>query len=362
MQMITDRRRLHQIPELELCLPKTVEYLKAGLEGLSCRLFSPIPGSLCAFFDFGKTDTLAFRADCDALPVTEQTGAAYASTHPGCMHACGHDGHMAILLELARRLSRKTVLAHNVLLVFQPGEECPGGARLICETGVFDQYRVKAIFALHLWPGLAKGVIASRKNEMMARSGEVTVEFTGRSAHIAKAAEGLDAMAAFVSFYTQAQALEESLPPQTFRLLKFGRVESGTVRNAISAHTRLEGSLRTFRDETWDFMRSGLRSIAQSVEEKTGCTVTLSIANGYPAVMNPPALFHRVMSCAPFETLEKPNMTAEDFSYYQKQLPGMLFFLGLGDVPPLHSTHFDFDETILSKGADFFEKLATDFV
>ncbi len=358
MQITEDRRRLHRIPELELFLPKTMEYLKSSLENLGCRLFSPISSSLCAFFDFGKADTVAFRADCDALPVSERSGACYASAHPGCMHACGHDGHMAILLELARRLRDKKALPHNVLLIFQPGEESPGGAELICKSGVLQQYRVKAIFALHLWPGLVKGQIASRKNEMMAHSGEVNVEITGRSSHVAKSAQGLDALAAFAQFYTRAVAMEQALPDRVYRLLKFGHVQSGTTRNAISAHTRLEGTVRAFQDEVFEHLHRGMEQIAADVERSTGCTVEVTVVNGYPAVMNPQDLFDKVMDCAPFATLEAPNMTAEDFSYYQREVPGMLFFLGLGDVPALHSSNFDYDDSILVKGADFFETLA----
>ncbi len=361
MQIIDDRRALHRIPELELTLPKTTAYLRAALENLVCKVFSPIESSLCAFFDFGQEETIAFRADCDGLPVTEKNDLPFASTHPGQMHACGHDGHMAILLELAHRLSRKTNLRHNVLLVFQPGEESPGGARLICESGVFEKYNVRAIFALHLWPGLTPGKVFSRKNELMARSSEINVDITGRSAHIAKAAEGLDALAAGTEFYRRAVSMEQALPSHVYRLLKFGRMASGTVRNAISAHTRLEGSLRAFQDDTFDSLRKGLDTIANQVSAETGCTVTVTSDEGYSAVMNPPELFERAQNAAPFEVLADPSMTAEDFSFYQKRLPGMLFFLGLGDTPPLHADCFDFDEQILLKGADFFEKLADDF-
>ena len=148
MQIYTDRHALHRIPELELHLPKTQEYLKQALSSLSCHVFSPMGSALCAWFDFGAEEAIAFRADMDALPISEKTGAEYASTHPGVMHACGHDGHMAILLELARRLDAKENLPHNVLLIFQPGEESPGGAKGICETGVLEEYGVKTVFGL----------------------------------------------------------------------------------------------------------------------------------------------------------------------------------------------------------------------
>ena len=361
MQIIQDRRALHRIPELDRELPETIAYLKNALSGLKCRVFAPMEGALCAWFDFGAGATLAFRADMDALPVSERNDGGYASCHPGKMHACGHDGHMAILLELARRLDRKGTNPWNILLVFQPAEETTGGAKDICETGIFRQYQVEAIFGLHLWPGLHPGRIASRKEELMARSCEVNVDIYGKSAHIARSWEGVDALAAGAEFYCRAMAMEAALPKNIYRLLKFGKFSSGTVRNALSDHTRMEGSLRAFQDDVFYSLRAGLVSIAKDVERGTGCTVHVDMSEGYPAVMNPAGLYQRVRGSVGFFELDEPAMTAEDFSWYQRCLPGMFFFLGLGDTPALHSDNFDFDETILEKGADFFEKLAVSF-
>ena len=361
MQIINDRRALHMIPELDRELPKTMAYLKESLEKLNCQVFSPMESALCAWFDFGAEDAIAFRSDADALPIQENTRATYTSAHPGKMHACGHDGHMAILLELARRLNEKEKLPHNVLLVFQPAEETTGGARDLCATGIFKKYNCKAIFALHLWPGLQAGTVYSRKNEMMSRSCEVKVDIYGKSAHIAKAAEGIDAMAAGVEFYSRVMALEAALPPKVFRLLKFGKMESGTVCNAISGHTHLEGSLRAFQDDIFYSLRAGIVSIGKDIERSSGCTVNIYMNDGYPAVLNPATLYNRAMAAAPFAALEKPSMITEDFSWYQKTLPGMFFFLGLGDTPALHADNFNFDENVLRKGADFFEQLAVNF-
>ncbi len=361
MQIIQDRRNLHRIPELELCLPKTMEYLKQSLAGLGCQVFSPAESSLCAYFDFGQPDAIAFRADCDALPVVERAEHDFVSIHPGKMHACGHDGHMAILLELARRLDRKESLPHNVLLIFQPGEESPGGALPICQSGVLGQYDVKAVFGLHLWPGLEKGMVFSRENELMSRSCEVNVDIYGKSAHIAKAAEGVDALMAGAEFYTRAMEMERQVPAGVFRLLKFGKFQSGTARNALSAHTHLEGSLRAFQDDVFETMAQSLRDIAAAVESKYGSPVRLHIAEGYPAVLNPDKIYDTVRSILEVEELAEPCMTAEDFAWYQKHVPGVFFFLGLGDTPALHADTFDFDETILLKGADFFEKLAENY-
>ena len=358
MEIREHRRALHQIPELDKHLPRTFAYLQTALSGFRCQVFSPVAGSLCAWFDFGRDHALAFRADADALPILEKTGAAYASCHRGNMHACGHDGHMAIVLELARRLDQMTGLPHNILLVFQSAEETTGGARDICDSGVFQKYAVRAIFGLHLWPGLEAGVIASRCPELMARSCEVNVDIYGTSAHIAKASQGVDALAAGAEFYRRAAALEQSLPDGVFRLLKFGKFQSGTVRNALSAHTHMEGSLRAFQDSVFDGLCQGLDAIARETEKAYGCRVEIHRSEGYPAVMNPEGLYRQVLAALPFRQLELPSMTAEDFSWYQKTLPGLFFFLGLGDVPALHTDTFDFDDAILTKGADFFEKLA----
>ena len=208
---------------------------------------------------------------------------------------------------------------------------------------------------------LEKGVIASRKEEMMSRSCEVKVDIYGRAAHIAKANEGLDAMAAGVEFYRKVTAMEAALPAKIRRLLKFGLFQSGTVCNVVSDHTRLEGSLRTFTDDVFYTMRAGIVSAGKTVERNSGCTVNVYMNDGYPPVFNPPELYDRVKALVPFRELPEPSMITEDFAWYQKYLPGMFFFLGTGDTPALHASDFDFDESILEKGADFFEKLAENY-
>ncbi len=358
MQIVDDRRALHQIPELDDQLPQTTAYLTRALNVLRCQVFSPIPGAVCAYFHRGRPTTIAFRSDADALPIEEKTGLPFASREAGRMHACGHDGHMAMLLELARRLDTMERLPHNVLLVFQPSEETTGGARRICQSGVLEQYHVTAIFGMHLWPQLPKGVIASRPMEMMSRSCEVTVKITGRAAHIASASNGLDATAAGVEFYRRAMEMERDLPKSWRRLLKFGKFRSGTVRNAISASACLEGSLRAFQDEQFEAMQQALRRIAGQVSAETGCRVEVEMNDGYPAVINPPELLARARRAVEFDLLEKPVMITEDFSWYQRSLPGLFFFLGTGDTPPLHAATFNFDENILRQGADFWQRLA----
>lgn len=359
MQIVEDRRFLHQIPELGRDLPETIRYLEKSLRGLSCQVFSPMKGALCAFFNFGREKSIAFRSDADALPIREESGVSFASRHDGKMHACGHDGHMAILLELARRLAQKKELSRNVLLVFQPAEETDGGAKDLADTGIFEKYQVEAIFALHLWPDLPLGTVATRPGGMMSRSSEVTLTVQGRSSHIAKAERGRDAMAAMVEFYRGAVAMEQSLPPETFRLLKFGRMEAGTVRNAVAGSARLEGSLRTFEEELFVSLKERLSCLAEEIGEASGCQMDLHFSEGYPAVWNDEGLYEKLLTWdLSFQHLEKPVMITEDFSWYQRRLPGVFFFLGIGPAPALHAADFQFDDTVLCRGTEFFLELA----
>lgn len=358
MRLADDRRALHQIPELVRDLPETRAYLERALDGLGCRVFSPEGSSVCALFDFGRPDALAFRADMDALPIAEATGLPFASRHPGRMHACGHDGHMAILLGLARDLSKRSDLPHNVLLVFQPAEETGGGAKDVCQSGVFARHNVRAIFGLHLWPDLPAGTVASRAGPMMTRSSEVTVEVAGRSAHVARSEEGLDALAACAAWYQGAIALDRSLPQGTPRLLKFGRMEAGTVRNALAGRARLEGTLRTFQDQLHQRLQTQLQDLGERVERETGCQVAVRFSEGYPALINPPPLLEQVQKLYPVAPLARPALITEDFSWYQQFLPGLFFFLGCGPAPALHAADFNFDEGVLQTGLDLFQTIA----
>ncbi len=359
MNLIEHRRALHQIPELDFALPKTIAYVTGVLREYRCRLRFPGPGSVCAFFDFGKDSSIAFRADMDALPIREQNQVPYRSCHEGKMHACGHDGHTAMLLELARRLDAMTDCPRNILLIFQPAEETVGGAKSICDSGILEELRVEALFGLHLWPGLEKGAVFSRKGAMMSRSCEVDVDFYGKSAHVGRSWEGIDALNTGFLFYALATAAERNWPGEDFRLLKFGHMESGTVRNAISDHTRLEGCLRTYDEDVFRALQDKLRQIARELQEAENCPIDLHFSDGCYAVWNPDELHDKIQQIVPFSHLPEPSLTTEDFSFYQQKVPAMFFFLGIGDGITLHSGTFDFDdEAVLPRGVEFLEAIA----
>lgn len=360
--VVAHRRALHRIPELDHNLPETLAYVTSVLKPLKGTVSFPTSGSVCAFFDAGKPETVAFRADMDALPVMEATGLSYVSVHPGRMHACGHDGHTAMALALAEYVSgHLSEVPRNVLFLFQPAEETTGGAKDLCGTGILESCHVTRIFGLHLWPGLEAGRVFSRPGPLMARSNEVTVTVTGKSVHLSRAAEGLDALTAGVSFLQRAYDMIARLPLEEPRVLRFGKMVSGTVRNAVSGQTILEGSLRTYRDETYCLCRKSLEEIGEVLAKETGCGVNVHLSEGYPAVWNHEALYEAVCGQLGAESpalLDAPVLAAEDFSFYQRNVPGVFFFLGVGDTAELHAPNFCFDdEAVLPRGMAFLKKL-----
>ena len=360
LPVIEYRRALHRIPELDDRLPETAAYVRSALEGFGLEPFSPIPSSVCAYLDAGRPETVAFRADMDALPVTEATGLPYASVHPGAAHACGHDGHTAMALALAEYASAHAPeLPRNVLFLFQPAEETTGGAERLCDTGLLERCRVSRVFGLHIWPKLEAGAVYSRPGPLMARANEVTVTITGKSVHLSRASEGLDALTAGAEYLRRAYAMVDGLPQSELRVLRFGKMVSGTVRNAVSGKTVLEGSLRTYREETQALCRQGLERIGREIEAETGCGVTVYLSGGYPAVWNHEGLFESLREAlGDLRELDAPALAAEDFSFYQRRVPGVFFFLGAGDTPELHAPDFCFDdETVLPAGLEFLKRL-----
>ena len=306
------RRDLHRIPELDFDLPQTIAYVRGVLEGLSCQVTSPCKSCVCAYFDVDRAAgrvpgglATAVRADMDALPICEKSGAPFASQHEGRMHACGHDGHMAMALAAACWVDAvlkagpqaASALPRNVLFVFQPAEETTGGAKTVCESGVFERYRVDRIFGFHLWPDLPAGVIASRPGALLARSSETTLTVRGVSSHIAKHREGRDALLAAAWFVCAADRATTALNAEDAEdpcLLKFGHLVSGTVRNAIAADAVVEGSLRVFSEEMFARAKDAVRTCAEEACGSCGCTYDLHFSEGYPAVVNDRALFELV--------------------------------------------------------------------
>lgn len=364
------RRDLHRIPEIGHDLYKTHAYVMEHLQKYNCEITKLCKTGIAAFFRSKmkqtpagvKKYTIALRCDMDALPIKEETNKEYTSIHEGAMHACGHDGHTAILLAVAGELDKSMhEIPHDVLLIFQPAEESIGGAKDICDTGILAAYSVDRIYAYHLWGFMKKNSIGSRPNELMARSSLLNITIHGKSAHCASAEYGIDALAIGCELVCELYKMAETeLPKTEYRLLKFGQMSSGTARNVISAMTTLRGTMRCYSDDTFQFLYNRIREIIADFEKKYGCTIDIKQSTVYPALKNDPDLFEEAKSILnefDFQTFEKPFMLSEDFSAYLQVIPGLMMFLGTGTNIPLHSSNFDFDEEVLVTGVEAYLKL-----
>ncbi|MDR3072658.1 MAG: amidohydrolase [Clostridiales Family XIII bacterium] len=362
-KVVQFRRDLHRIPELDRQLPETTAYLKNHLSALPCEIIDITNAGFCAFFRAGKTkqDTIAFRTDMDALPIEETNDFDFRSEHPGCMHACGHDGHMSIMLGFASWVSENLdTLPKNVLLIFQAAEETTGGAKDFCSSTIFDDYHVEAVYGIHLWPNYPKGTVICRQGDFMASTIVFLIDILGKSTHVGTYKEGIDALEAGAEFVSRVYEMEKTaLPEDIHRLLRIGRFESGKTANIVPANAQIEGTLRTYNEEIRETLWANMNEIANDIETKTGAKFRLRHSVPYPAVINPDDLFHRAKTAIdaarfPFLEPENPLVLAEDFGCYGKVRPALFMHLGTGINAMLHSGNYTIDEDVLIDGVRIF--------
>lgn len=361
------RRDLHKIPELGLKEYKTSAYIREKLTSFGITELETWleTGVVAVIRGKGKGQAVAFRADMDALPVTEQTGCDFTSEHVGCMHACGHDGHVTVLLGFAKYLQEhKDELKNDVVLIFQPAEEGPGGAQLLVDAGLFEKHPVRCIIGCHIFPQVPQGKVACRKGAMMARNGEVDVHIYGESAHGAQPQLGHDAVLAAGAVITGLHTiLSRNVSPLDSGVLTFGAIHGGEACNIIAKEVKLEGTMRAFSDEAYETMTKRVQEVASGIAAGYGCKGEAVFRHMYRVVDNDPKLVELLQEVAGDNYEETPPyMLAEDFSLYLQKVPGMFFFLGSGNAEKgythsLHSAQFQFDEEILALGVETYAKL-----
>lgn len=361
------RRDLHKIPELGLKEYKTSAYIREKLTSFGITELETWleTGVVAVIRGKGKKEAVAFRADMDALPVTEQTGCDFTSEHVGCMHACGHDGHVTVLLGFAKYLQEhKDELENDVVLIFQPAEEGPGGAQLLVDAGLFEKHPVRCIIGCHIFPQVPQGKVACRKGAMMARNGEVDVHIYGESAHGAQPHLGHDAVLAAGAVITGLHTiLSRNVSPLDSGVLTFGAIHGGEACNIIAKEVKLEGTMRAFSDEAYETMTKRVQEVASGIAAGYGCKGEAVFRHMYRVVDNDPKLVELLQEVAGDAYEETPPyMLAEDFSLYLQKVPGMFFFLGSGNeekgyIHSLHSAQFQFDEEILALGVETYAKL-----
>ncbi len=382
------RRDLHAHPEIRFEEHRTSQTVQDELTRLGIRFAAGMGGHepgkgtgvlahLPATAD-APGPCIGLRADMDALPITERTGKPYASTSPGVMHACGHDGHTAILLGAARILSQTAHRPNPVTLVFQPAEEGGAGGEKMCRDGALTGGPdgtlgppVTRMYGLHGWPGLPMNTIATKPGPLLASTDEIRVTITGTQAHAAYPHMGADPIVAGAQIISAAQTIaSRNVSPVGSVVVTFGVFHAGTAINVIPEGAELRGTIRTLDAETRELAKHRLREIVEGVASSMGCRGELEITEGYPVTLNDPGEAERVLETARgaafargAEVFPEPSMGGEDFSFYANRVPSCFYLVGLmpdgaGDVPQLHQPEFDFPDDAIAVGVEMMCRLA----
>lgn len=364
------RRDLHQLPEIGRHEYKTRDYLMSMLSGMGYEPKIIFNTGVYVFIDYQNTETTMFRSDIDALKIEEKNDISFKSKHDGYMHACGHDGHMSMLLSFAEYLRDQEHFERNVLLVFQPAEEGPGGAEEIIKTGILEELNVAEVYGIHLFPNYEEGKIISKSGYLMGSVTMMDIEIHGESAHVAMPNEGIDALYYASLFHIELlNLLDTSLKDSKF-ILKFGSMSSGSARNIVSNYTTLTGTLRTLDEETRLSILKIINNLKDEYLSKYKVRIEVKDEFLYPSVNNDTELFKRFKKLITddFELIEldEPLMVSEDFAFYQKVVKGVFYFLGtkneeLGYTHPLHSDRFNFNEEVLKIGIKTYIKIINSY-
>ena len=373
-QIVGIRRELHQIPEPAYTEKKTsaavADHLKkAGLEVRTGIARYGVVGLLST----GRPGpTLMIRADMDALPVEEQTGLLFSSTHAGAMHACGHDAHMAMVVGAALVLSSvKDTLKGNIKFLFQPAEEGPGGAKPMIEEGVMDNPKVDYAVGCHLWPASPEGTIGVKAGTIMAAMNRFDIRIIGSQGHGAMPHLCVDALDVGTQVVNALQrVVSRHMDPLKPTVVTVGSFHAGKAFNIIPGEAELSGTTRTFDLEVWKSWEPRMRKILQGVCDSMGARFELNFEFGYPPTINDPFMADLVRRCAavmvgPDKVFEpEPTMGGEDMSYYLQKAKGCFFFLGVGRPggAPLHNAKFDFNEDVLLLGVETYCRIAQELL
>lgn len=381
-QLVTWRRQIHQKPELGFQEKITAEFISQKLRswGIAHQIGVAETG-IVATIEGKKPSTLshppvlAIRADMDALPVREENEVEYKSQHPGLMHACGHDGHVAIALGTAHHLARHPeTFAGTVKIIFQPAEEGPGGAKPMVEAGVLENPQVDAIIGLHLWNNLPVGTVGVRAGALMAAVERFHCVISGKGGHGAMPHQTIDPILVAAQVVTTLQTIvARNIDPIEAAVVTVGSLHAGTTDNVIPHQAEMMGTVRYFHPQYAGYFHQRIEQIIQGICQSHGASYEFNYQEFYPPVINHPEITELVRGAA-LEVIETPvgivpecqTMGGEDMSFFLQAIPGCYFFLGAANAEkklnfPHHHPCFDFDETVLAVGVEIFTRCVEKF-
>jgi len=373
-EIVACRRDLHRHPELGFAEHRTAALVAARLTALGVEVRTGIAGTGVAGLLRAPRPArpgVLLRADMDALPIQEVPGRDYGSTVAGCMHACGHDGHTAMLLGAAQLLAeRRAALERDVVLCFQPAEEGGGGAERMIEAGVLDWVEVGCCFGLHLWTPFTAGTVHVRTGPAMAAQDEFTARVIGRGGHGAAPHAARDPIfAAALGVVGLQSVVARAVDPVQAAVVSVGALHGGSAPNVIPAEARLDGTLRSFDAGVRELLRDRVRAVLEGAAAAGGCRLEFDLRPGYPAVVNESgaadaarAAAREVFGAAAVHE-PAPLAAAEDFAYFLQRRPGAFVFVGAGNPEQgisagHHAPDFDIDESVLHRGAELLARLA----
>ncbi len=379
-EIINWRRRLHQIPEVGLNLPKTTEFITKELDKMGIEYSTLVNGNAIVGLIRGREEgkTIALRADMDALPIKEETGLEYQSNN-GCMHACGHDGHAAVLLGAAKVLNEnRDKFKGNVKLLFQPGEEYPGGAKPMIDEGAMENPKVDAVMGLHLGSlgkDIPMGKIGVCYGPMMAAVDVVHIRIKGKGAHGAYPHRSIDpiVIASEIVLALQTIISREKNPVEP-AVISITRIEGGFNQNIIPDSVELEGSVRTINEDTRRRIARRMEEIIKGITMAHGANYEFEYEYCYPALVNSEEFTKgfvesakKIVNEEDIVEMKVPVMGAEDMSYFLQKALGTFFYINnpqkiQGQYYPHHSPKFDIDEKELWKGAALMIQAAIDWL
>jgi hippurate hydrolase len=363
------RRDLHRHPELAYGEKRTASVVAKLLREWGIEVHEGIGRTgvvgVIAAGDSGKS--IGLRADMDALPIQETSGAPHASVHAGIAHSCGHDGHTAMLLCAARYLSETRRFNGRVHLLFQPAEEGLAGAKAMIEDGVFKNFPCAEVYALHNWPTLPAGTIATRAGAIMGASDRFNITVRGAGGHAALPHLASDTVLCAAQIVTGAHTLiPRRIDPTATAVLSVTRIQGGSSHNALPAEVQLFGTVRTFDPAVQDKLETVLREWVELTAKAAGCSASVEYVRIYPATVNDPACAQHALDAASALfgqalRVDSPAATAEDFAFMLQKVPGAYIWVGSrkGDrSPSLHDPSFDFNDEALPAGAALLASLA----
>lgn len=365
---IAFRRDLHAHPELAFNEHRTAARIKDVLSAAGLTVESGIASTgIVATLKAGSSDRrVALRADMDALPITEATGLSYQSTKPGVFHGCGHDGHVTMLLGAALHLSRTRRFDGTVSFIFQPAEEGRAGAKAMIEDGLLTRIGETRVFALHNWPMLPVGALATKAGPIMAAADRFDIRLTGRGGHAAEPHLATDVVLAAAQVTVALSTLvSRRIDPAQMAVLSVTRIEGGASHNVLPGSASLTGTARSFDAAVRDRIETELRRIVHGIATAAGVEAEINYVRYYPATINDADAVATALAVAEDAGLtavnaERPSFAAEDFAFLLAERRGAYVWLGQrrgDDDPPLHHPAYDFNDAIIPHGAAWFTAL-----